>query len=576
MRALRDVGASVSLTLRNRSENWANWYMETLSDFSALEIAAAPNITEAIPPTAHTLQLLIEKEPENPDFRFALGNLCLINQQWSQAISCFRETLCLTESAGVRCNLGVALLAEGDVAEAISELSQAILQDASLTVAHLHLGRAHLEAGAVDAAVTSFQRVLNAEPENARALSNLAVVCDQRGERQEAKEFYIRALQSNPEFLDGEIWLGAEYFFEGKKLYDEGRFPEACAVWGQGFREYPRAFSAGQHILAGMKQLMIDRSIARGVPRAMEAVSAKAENERSVVCYQFVLELLFSLGLIPELYERIEDLSASRSRWESAMQGEGIFPYVHYRKGVLHAYEGNFAEAYEELSFARDHLPSTKQRSLKVDQIITAVREISDELLDDTAVTSSTASVEDWSRHGFADPFSQEAWKQAGMHPRDAAEWRDSGFSAQQAVSWQQERLLAEQAAYWRDAGFEDPKVVRIWHRADFSAEEATCWNPLFRDRISLAIQSKQVGFEDPAEADKWLAVFMFPSEAAGWRELGFEAEEAKEWLDLGISDPFIAQQAIEVKTTDSEASEDEAPEPTEVSENQNEKQDEK
>ena len=348
--------------------------------------------------------------------------------------------------------------------------------------------------------------------------------------------------------LNIELELGERYFSRGKKKFANDQFVEAFAIWKEGFSRCPEAFVANQEVTNQMRELVSQYKQENKFDELSRTYLKKTKNDEATEndTYQLFSMLFFSLGLMPEVFEDQEKLHEQLEYWQKQLEAEGIFPYVHFRTGVLMCYLGEIEQAQEELRFCRDHAPSTKTRSLKVEQILSYLREILRNSITEVSQDVSTASEQDWSANGFEDKFSVEAWKKTGLDPEAAAEWRDEGFSASQASSWHQLEISLAEATAWRAAGFSSGKNAKKWLRAGINAADAASWLAQFSDDIEQAIRFQQAGFSDPREAKKWLEVFSMPFDAAGWYQLGFSPEEAADWRREGIRDPYEAKKQKE------------------------------
>jgi len=151
-------------------------------------------------------------------------------------------------------NLGVAYLEQGRLAEAVTQLEEALRIRPNYTTAHLNLGSAysamgrfsdaereyrrtiqlkpdkaeaynnlgklHLDQNRLDEAYVLFQQALQRKPDFAEAHYNAGIALQGRGEREQAIAEYRAALRIKPDFLEPYINLG-------NAMDEAGRFPEA-------------------------------------------------------------------------------------------------------------------------------------------------------------------------------------------------------------------------------------------------------------------------------------------------------------------------------------------------------------
>ena len=519
---------------------------------SVYEHCPGPRIDDAIPLTEETLGELIAKDPENSDFHFALANLLLSNGKFALSIPEYQLVLAKKpQTAAARCNLGIAYFGCGKFDLAISELSQVLLQNAQLTLAPLYLARAHEAIGALEAARSWFTKARELDPTLTAAVAGLANLSETAGDERAASELYAELRTLEPDSLVAEVKLGDAYFLRGKSAFDSSDYDEAFVQWGEGHKRYPRAFSAEQGTANYLRKMQAEfqsqkkvnsarkRFLAISNEHAADAPEVKRES------YTLFSRLFFELGLMPEFYERYAELSDRELWWKGECEKGGVYPYAHVRLAAIYSYQGRFAEALESFTFASDHMPAGKSRSLKLTDALRFVRD----LTRSQAVAKrsvSEAAPDAWESAGFTDPFGRRAWQDTGLEPADAASWKAADFTAQQTSKWLDEDVSLENASMWSKAGFAEPKTVARWVRGGFSPQEAKLWSEHFEEGVAKALQCKQAGFSDAKTALAWLEVFSVPFAAAPWYEFGFTPQEAAAWIKAGVSDPFAAKQQRE------------------------------
>ena len=97
-----------------------------------------------------------------------------------------------------RNNFGAELLKQGKLAEAITELQQAITLDPTYAAAFRNLGYAHDRAGQGEDAMAAYRRALALEPRDALTLNNLGVLHDKAGRYEEALAAFEQAASADP------------------------------------------------------------------------------------------------------------------------------------------------------------------------------------------------------------------------------------------------------------------------------------------------------------------------------------------------------------------------------------------
>jgi Flp pilus assembly protein TadD len=162
---------------------------------SGLKLSSEGRHGEAI---AHFEQALT-LEPDDPKVLFALGNTACQMGQAGLAEQFYRRVLtqdpCRTEAI---VNLSNLLRANGQYDTAIALLVPAVAREPKSPELQLTLGSAWRERGDLERAKLHYQAALIARPDYALALSNLAdLLCDE-GQRDVAKSLYDKALKIEP------------------------------------------------------------------------------------------------------------------------------------------------------------------------------------------------------------------------------------------------------------------------------------------------------------------------------------------------------------------------------------------
>src|SRR5262249_45368906 len=107
-------------------------------------------------------------------------------------------------------NLGAALLREGKVDDAISELQKGLELEPNQEVACYDLGEAFLRKGDIPTAENMFEKALAINSEYAPAYNNLANLYAQTGRTREAVQHYEIALKLRPrnaQIMNNLAWL---------------------------------------------------------------------------------------------------------------------------------------------------------------------------------------------------------------------------------------------------------------------------------------------------------------------------------------------------------------------------------
>lgn len=189
---------------------WLQLVPRTMSDFAALsgDVERKRRSEDLI---AYTK--LVRDDPQNPLRRDALAMLHLQNGRPGEAAAELSESLKLNpDSAPTHYNLGLALIAQGQLERATAEFQEAVRLSPEYAEAHNNLGAVLHFAGRLDEAGRHYRLAASLRPDNAEAAGNLARLLLQQGNREEAVEHFRRAIKVNPEFapaLAGLAWVRA-------------------------------------------------------------------------------------------------------------------------------------------------------------------------------------------------------------------------------------------------------------------------------------------------------------------------------------------------------------------------------
>ncbi len=162
-----------------------------------------------------------------PDARLyiSLGRIKQATRSYTEAATYFNEALRLSEDApasnimaGAHVGLGAVLLASGRLSLAEEHLNLALGFNDSL--ADLHFQRALLFQAREqpDEAIGAYRRELESSPRNGRAAFNLSVIYRNRGDLVEEERYLRLALEINPQFAGGRLFLARIYLLKNERL----------------------------------------------------------------------------------------------------------------------------------------------------------------------------------------------------------------------------------------------------------------------------------------------------------------------------------------------------------------------
>jgi protein O-mannosyl-transferase len=188
---------------------------------------------------------------QNPDSWMAYNNLGLAlvdDGRVDEAIACYRNALRVRPAfAAAHTNLGIALLAQQHPEEAANEFRRALAIDPNDLETHNSLGIALRQEGRMDEALEEYRTALKLRADDSATNFNLANALLQAGRVEEAIGQYQRTLKLGQDFADAHNNLGNAF-------WRAGRIKEAIAEYRRALElepEHARARANLDKILAG-------------------------------------------------------------------------------------------------------------------------------------------------------------------------------------------------------------------------------------------------------------------------------------------------------------------------------------
>lgn len=120
-------------------------------------------------------------------------------ETWRNSVTLCEHAVRVTENNFKAMNdMGVPLIGQGKLDEAIASFREALKIKPDLAAAHSNLGLALQSQGKTDEAIESFNRALKLSPDLVETRLNLGLILDSRGQTNEAIEQFLKALKTNP------------------------------------------------------------------------------------------------------------------------------------------------------------------------------------------------------------------------------------------------------------------------------------------------------------------------------------------------------------------------------------------
>jgi len=181
---------------------------------------------------------ILEIDPCHAGTLHLLGVLAYQNGRHDIAVDLIVKAVAINgDVAAFHCNLGLALLAQNRIQEAVAAYRRALMLQPNYFEAHNNLGIALQAQGNLDEAVASFERAIAHKPDYAEAHSNLGHALKKQRKFEEAVTSCKRAVALKPDFAEAHGNLGLVRLAQHK-------FEEAVASYTQAVAlkpDYPEA-----------------------------------------------------------------------------------------------------------------------------------------------------------------------------------------------------------------------------------------------------------------------------------------------------------------------------------------------
>jgi arylsulfatase A-like enzyme/cytochrome c-type biogenesis protein CcmH/NrfG len=241
-------------------------------DIAVINIAAAyRNLGDdeaALAGFEHYLTL----DPKDPYVRYQMGEIYLDRGDLAKAEQVFNEALAIDGRVAQAKNaLGVIAFKRGQIADAERLVKEAIEMKADVRLARYNLALIAEQRGDVQTAERHYLEELKNHPDSHLAAFNLSRLYEASGNRALEIDSLRQAIEGNPRFAEGHIFLA-------KALLDEGKFEEAISLARKGIELKPRAEvePLGHFVLADLYN-----RVGRSQDAAQEVAKGRALEARS-------------------------------------------------------------------------------------------------------------------------------------------------------------------------------------------------------------------------------------------------------------------------------------------------------
>ena len=257
---------------------------------------------------------------------------------WKNSVTLWTRTLVFTPQSPVaNCNLGIALAAQGKLAEALGHFDRVLQVEPNNTKALNNIGKVLTTEGKLDQAVQRFYQVLQINPDDVKAHNNLGVALVAQGKADDAIRHYNRALQLKPDDVD------ACYNF-GNALTTQGRFDEAVQYYERTLQINPGFAEA--HCNLGLVLARLGR-LDDAVQHYLEAVQLKPNYADALGNLGGALAALGRLDEAIQHFNRAleinQDDASTHNNLGIALAGQGKMDEAmpHFQRALELAEDGN-------------------------------------------------------------------------------------------------------------------------------------------------------------------------------------------------------------------------------------------
>lgn len=269
------------------------------------------------------IQAAIAANPSNAGFHNNLGNALQAQGNFAEAITAYHKALELQPSdADAQFNLGSALERLEKYQQAEDCYRRVIALEPAMAEAHNNLGTTLQGQGKLSEAAESYRKAIAIAPKFAQAHSNLGNALREQGDFEGAIASYSTALSSKPDYAEAHYNLGNVFL-------EAGRLQEAAVSYQKAIELSPRFAEAHDNLGTALRKLgMLEEAVAR----YRHAISLRPGYAGG---YSNLGIALQEIGHLAEAVENYEKALAMRPDYAEAF----------YNLGTAYQDLGRFAEA---------------------------------------------------------------------------------------------------------------------------------------------------------------------------------------------------------------------------------------
>jgi tetratricopeptide (TPR) repeat protein len=260
-------------------------------------------------------------------------------------------------------NLGIALVAEGKIEEAISHYKMTIKLNPDHAKAHNNLGAALAAEGKNEEAISHYKMAIKIKPNHAEAYYNLGIALVAEGKNEEAISHYKMAIKLKPDYVDAHHNLGGALVAEGKNEEAISRYKMAIKIkpdhalahynLGNTLRREGRISEAISHYKIAIK-LKPDFTLAYN--NLGSALVAEGKNEEAISHYKMAIKIKPDYAgayiNLSSAYLNKKNFKLSLKTLNTLESINPNHPLLHYNFSCYYALLGNIPKGIDSLKKA--------------------------------------------------------------------------------------------------------------------------------------------------------------------------------------------------------------------------------
>lgn len=272
------------------------------------------------------VDLLQQKQPNDPDTHIAAGNLLSREQKFSEAIAEMQKAVTLGPDRGdAYVDLATLELQANQPEAAETNYKKAIGLKASGTNPRLMLAEFYQSRSRYAEAEQQLDQMIASDPKDTQAREAMARLYMAQGKKAEAEAFLKQVKQDFPDNSEGYRMLGDFYFLSGDT-------DKAVAEYESLYHDHPKDLVVKKNYI----QLLLIKNRADDAEKINATVLKSSPNDAEALTYRG--EIQMAKGNPGDAVETLQ----------SVLSNNPSMPVAHYQLGLALAQTGNFDRAASE------------------------------------------------------------------------------------------------------------------------------------------------------------------------------------------------------------------------------------